>query len=79
MMNIDPSPSLQEYKALYEAALEFNELAPWNWMHETDIFGEVSTMLSGYIQAQRDCMGYRGYYLVNFQSSEMRLCIFRIA
>jgi len=48
MMNIDPSPSLQEYKALYEAALEFKELAPWNWMHETDIFG-VKDPVSGEI------------------------------
>ncbi|MCD4809433.1 MAG: hypothetical protein K8R17_05995, partial [Methanosarcinales archaeon] len=48
MMNIDPSPSLQEWKALYEAALEFKELAPWNWMHETDIFG-VKDPVSGEI------------------------------
>ncbi len=39
MMNNDLPPSLQEYKALYEAALEFKELAPWNWMYDTDIFG----------------------------------------
>ena len=36
-MNIDPS--LQEWKALYEAALEFKKLAPWDWMHENNIFG----------------------------------------
>ena len=48
MMNIDPSPSLQEWKALYEAALEFKELAPWNWMHDTDIFG-VKDPVSGEI------------------------------
>ena len=48
MMNIDPLPSLQEWKALYEAALEFKELAPWNWMHDTDIFG-VKDPVSGEI------------------------------
>ena len=48
MMNINPSPSLQEWKALYEAALEFKELAPWNWMHDTDIFG-VKDPVSGEI------------------------------
>lgn len=48
MMNIDKSPPLQEWKALYEAALEFKELAPWNWMHDTDIFG-VKDPVSGEI------------------------------
>jgi len=46
MMNI--VPSLQEWKALYEAALEFKELAPWNWMHDTDFFG-VKDPVSGEI------------------------------
>jgi len=48
MMNNDMSPSLQEWKALYEAALEFKELAPWDWMHDTDIFG-VKDPVSGEI------------------------------
>lgn len=48
MMNIDKPPSSQEWKALYEAALEFKELAPWNWMHDTDIFG-VKDPVSGEI------------------------------
>lgn len=38
-MNNDHQPSLQEWKALYGAALEFKELAPWDWMHDCDIFG----------------------------------------
>jgi len=38
-MNNDQQPSLQEWKALYGAALEFKELAPWDWMHDCDIFG----------------------------------------
>src|SRR5665648_220396 len=48
MMDIDQSPSLEEWKALYEAAHEFKELAPWNWMHDTDIFG-VKDPVSGEI------------------------------
>ena len=48
MMNNDPSPSLQEWKTLYETALEFKELAPWNWMYDTDIFG-VKDPVSGEI------------------------------
>jgi hypothetical protein len=48
MMNIDMSPSLQEWKALYEAAIEFKELAPWNWMYDNDIFG-VKDPVSGEI------------------------------
>jgi len=40
--------SLQEWKALYEAALEFKELAPWNWMNDTDFFG-VKDPVSGEI------------------------------
>lgn len=48
MMNIDPLSSLQEWKTLYETALEFKELAPWNWMYDTDIFG-VKDPVSGKI------------------------------
>ncbi len=48
MMNNDMRPSLQEWKALYETALEFKELAPWDWMHDTDIFG-VKDSVSGEI------------------------------
>jgi hypothetical protein len=48
MMNIDLSPSLQEWKNLYDAALEFKELAPWNWMDDIDIFG-VKDPVSGEI------------------------------
>ncbi len=48
MMDVDQLPSLQEWKALYEAALEFKELAPWNWMHDSDIFG-VKDPVSGEI------------------------------
>jgi hypothetical protein len=39
MMNTNKVPSLQEWKALYDATTEFKNAAPWDWMHDTDIFG----------------------------------------
>ena len=35
----DKPPSIQEWKDLYEAAIEFKKIKPWNWMWDTDIFG----------------------------------------
>jgi hypothetical protein len=35
----DSSPSTQEWKALYEAAAEFQKIQCWNWMYDSDIFG----------------------------------------
>lgn len=32
-------PSLEEWKTLYEAAVEFRKIEPWEWMKETDMFG----------------------------------------
>jgi hypothetical protein len=32
-------PSLEEWKALYEAAREFMEIRPWTWMLDSDLFG----------------------------------------
>ena len=32
-------PSLKEWRILFEAAIRVKEIAPWNWMDETDIFG----------------------------------------
>ncbi len=32
-------PSLEHWKALYEAAVEFRKIKPWDWAKETDIFG----------------------------------------
>lgn len=32
-------PSIQEWKDLYEAAINFWEIECWNWMWDTDIFG----------------------------------------
>ncbi|MBV9848153.1 MAG: hypothetical protein JO250_00555 [Armatimonadetes bacterium] len=33
------SPSLDEWRALYEAAARFHEVAPWDWMEDADVFG----------------------------------------
>jgi hypothetical protein len=32
-------PTLEEWKELYDAARMFKELAPWEWMEDSDIFG----------------------------------------
>jgi hypothetical protein len=34
-----PDPSLKEWKTLYEAAIAFRKMQPWDWMKESDIFG----------------------------------------
>lgn len=31
MMNTNQAPSLQDWKALYDAAIEFKKTAPWDW------------------------------------------------
>lgn len=33
------SPTLDEWRKLYEAAIRMKEIAPWEWMTEADIFG----------------------------------------
>lgn len=33
------APSLEEWKRLYELAARLKKLAPWEWMHESEIFG----------------------------------------
>jgi len=35
----DSSPSVQEWKNLYDAAIKFKEIGSWNWMWDSDIFG----------------------------------------
>jgi len=47
-MNTNQTPSLQDWKALYDASIEFKNTAPWDWMHETDFFG-VQDPVSGEI------------------------------
>lgn len=35
----DKKPSINEWKDLYSAAIEFKKLKPWDWMWDSDIFG----------------------------------------
>ncbi len=35
----EATPSLEDWKALYQAAKEFYALAPWEWMWDSDLFG----------------------------------------
>jgi hypothetical protein len=35
----EPRPSPDEWQKLYQAAIHLKEIAPWEWMKETDIFG----------------------------------------
>ncbi|MBL7068282.1 MAG: hypothetical protein ISS34_00265 [Candidatus Omnitrophica bacterium] len=37
--DIEESPTPEVWKALYEAAVEFKDLAPWGWMRDSDLFG----------------------------------------
>jgi hypothetical protein len=32
-------PTNEQWTALYEAAAAFKELAPWQWMYDSDLFG----------------------------------------
>jgi|GEM_PF-1998218 len=35
----EAKPTLTEWRKLYHAAIRLKEIAPWQWMTETDIFG----------------------------------------
>lgn len=39
---VEYPPSLDEWRALYEAAIALKAMAPWDWMTEVDIFGVQS-------------------------------------
>lgn len=36
---VKSKPTLEEWRQLYQAAIRVKEVAPWEWMTETDIFG----------------------------------------
>jgi hypothetical protein len=44
----ETTPTMSEWKALYQAALEFKEIEAWTWMYDSDIFG-VQDPVSGEI------------------------------
>ncbi len=44
----DTPPTLQDWSALYAAAMEFRQLAPWQWMYDEAVFG-VKDPVSGHI------------------------------
>jgi len=33
----ESSPTLNEWRKLYQAAIRIKEIAPWQWMTETDV------------------------------------------
>lgn len=43
-------PNLNEFKELYDAALDFKKLKPWKWIYNSDIFGVLNphTNIVGY-------------------------------
>jgi hypothetical protein len=74
------SPALEEWRQLYEAVNRVKEVAPWQWMQETDMFGVqnpdtgelgfVSVMgMAGEHYAIAIYLGLKGLYgLLNFKN-----------
>ena len=43
----ESKPALDEWKELYDAAIEFRKIEPWKWVSETDIFGVQNPKTNG--------------------------------
>jgi hypothetical protein len=56
-----PQPSLDEWRQLYQAAIAFKQVAPWEWMTEIEVFG-VQNPESGQI-GYGSIMGLLGEHL----------------
>ncbi len=57
----EPKPTLNDWQKLYQAAIRIKEIAPWEWMAETDVFGvqDPETQEIGFISV----MGALGEHL----------------
>ncbi|HXF70067.1 MAG TPA: hypothetical protein VNK89_09690 [Thermoflexus sp.] len=57
----ESKPTLEEWRQLYQAAIRVKEVAPWEWMTETDVFGvqNPETGEVGFVSV----MGMRGEHL----------------
>jgi len=57
----EPGPTLEEWRKLYQAAVRVKEIAPWEWMTETDVFGvqNPETGQTGFVSV----MGMLGEHL----------------
>jgi hypothetical protein len=55
------TPTSDEFRRLYDAAMAFKQAAPWEWMTEEEVFGirNPETGQIGYVSI----MGHRGEYL----------------
>jgi len=38
----EKSPTIEEWRSLYQVAIEFKKLKPWEWMYDDDIFGVIN-------------------------------------